>query len=183
MVMRAVDIYAPAVGRPPARDQVTVMSIGPKLDVLRFVLSFDVVEHLLQIRDGPGSRLGKWNWNSLRLEFVTFKDVTMPAVLVRLEPLNFDPRCPRLTRRKDGYRFTVQERARKLGVDKGITTKRLDLLWADKELGGLILQFPVGDMLYARRYGEEAMTPVNEADLRAGGTSDAGTDSPAGRQG
>jgi hypothetical protein len=155
----------PRIGRPPASDQVTVMSVGPKLDTLRFVLSFDVVEHLLQIRDGPAARLGKWNWHSLRMQFFNFKDMTMPGVLVRLEPQGFDPRHPRLTKRKDGYRFTVQTRAKHIGVDNGVTTKKLDLLWADKQLGALILMFPEGDMLYAKKHGAGSMPPITPEEI------------------
>lgn len=140
-------------GRLPLTETVSVLSTGKDDRVLRFTVSWDIVEKLLQIRDGDDQTLGPWSFPGLRMQFVRFVDDSLPAVLIRLEPVSFDPRAPRLTKALTGRRFYASERAAKLGVCNGILTQRLQTLWAEK-MGGLIVQFQEGDMLYAEQNKE-----------------------------
>lgn len=147
-------------GRPRAVETVRVLAVSSVLhrqtfDTLRLTFSWDVVERLLQYRDGPKAALGPHNWSQLRASFVRFEDRRMPAAFMQLAPGLFPPSelhlYPKITKTSRGHQFTTQIRAARLGVADAIATQELETLWLDhpKFPRGLMIIFRDADMLYS----------------------------------
>lgn len=156
--MPKVDSGCP--GRPLAVEKVRVMAVSSVLhrntfETLRLTFSWDIIERLLQYRDGPKATLGPHNWMQLRTSFVRFEDKRMPASFMQLAPGLFPPSemhlYPKLTKTSRGHQFTTQIRAARLGVANAIDTQQLETLWLDhpKFPRGLMIIFRDTDMLYA----------------------------------
>lgn len=146
-------------GRPLSTETVRMMSVTNSdkdtLETLRFVLSFDVVERLLQLRDmNPKAKLGPKNWSWLRVEFLSFDDKSMPCAFMRLAPGDLHQsqlsRFPKLTKDYTGHQFKTHVRASTIGVRNAVLTQRLETMWMEDRRfpRGLLLIFEDDDMLY-----------------------------------
>lgn len=91
-------------------------------------------------------------FKAIRIEVMRFDDITMPAVLVRIETPNFDPKGHRLWQAKTGKRWYVQFRAAELGLRDSMPATKLEYLFepASPKLlgGGMVLLFPDECMIY-----------------------------------
>lgn len=142
-------------------DSVRLMSVSSvlhndDLETLRFTFSYDIVEHLYQLRANDDDlKLSKTSIYDLRLFFSRF-DEKLPAVFVRLAPGMIHPgdagngTYPKLTKDVRGHTFTAQIRAERLGVSKGVITQKLETLWLTdpRHPKGLVLIFNEDDMLF-----------------------------------
>lgn len=87
----------------------------------------------------------RYRWRTLRLQFVRFADLRIPAVFVHMEPPTFDPRGKRLQRTGNNA-FSVEIVATKLKVrHAGFPSHIADHYWAEQGvtgLNGIIINLP-----------------------------------------
>jgi hypothetical protein len=112
--------------------------------VLRFTLSYDIVERLVLLRDGPKGKLNAYSWRDMHVEFMTMTHQSVPAIFLRLDQwrLSSDKSPhPKISKRNDGHRFHTSISARRVGIRPDQPHTRLKLLWLKKQKG-LLLIFP-----------------------------------------
>lgn len=138
-----------APGRPPAINTVRAIAVGPGGTAARLVFSWDIVEQLLRLRDGKNQKLTSYNWHTLYLDILTFNDMTIPGVFIKLKPrvVTFEPTGIKLTKMPKGYRFTAETKCENLWLKYGFATQRAKLLWL-RNPAGLMVVFRDEDMMY-----------------------------------
>lgn len=112
--------------------------------ILRFTLSYDLVEKLIYLRDGKHGKLNAYTWKDLHIEFQGLTDRSMPAIFVRLDKwrlLGDKSPWPKLSKRNDDHRFHTSINSKRIGIKPDIEATRLKLMWM-KKLKGLLLIFP-----------------------------------------
>lgn len=82
----------------------------------------------------------------IRIEFVRFEELGIPAVLARIEQPTFNPTGHRLWKDKVGRRFFVQVQAKAIGVKEGQENVTIETLYAadlpGTLAGGMMFIFP-----------------------------------------
>lgn len=122
---------------------------------LVFAISEDIMDRLIELHNRvfrgymvgiPEARQKR----TMRMLFVRFIDMGMPAVMIRIEEPTFDPKGLKIWRPPDSRRWFCQIRARRIGVRDGITPQALEHIWMDQSAAdrGLILIFNDADMLH-----------------------------------
>ena len=140
-------------GKPPSTNQVRVISTHDG-SILRFTLSDDVVQRLVALHDSLfkgllPSTVMQHRMRHLRMEFVRFVDLAIPAVLMRIEQPTFDPKGVRLHQVKGGKRWQCQIAARRIGVRAGLPAHAVDYYETeDTMLRGVIVNFADEDMIH-----------------------------------
>lgn len=137
----------PRRGRPPSTGLVRIYSTGPARDIVRFIMTHDVVERLLQLRDTPQIRL--IDTRGLRVRFLRPRELNMPATLMTMEPPTFDPVGQRISRVNSGpergglssNRYQVHIRCKALNLIPGFEPFVVDTLWLD-DTRGVLMIFP-----------------------------------------
>ena len=138
-----------AQGRPPSINTIRVTPVGPGGTAARLVFSWDIVERLLKLRDGKNIGLNNYNWHTLYLDILTFTDMTIPGVFVKLKPrvVTFKPTGIKLTKRPGSYQFRAEVRVAGLWLKPGFKTQRVKTLWI-RNPAGIMLVFDDEDMMY-----------------------------------
>ena len=112
--------------------------------VLRFTLSYDLVQKLIFLRDGVNGKLNAYTWRDLHVEFLTMSHHGVPAVFLRLDQWRLkgdkSPH-PKISKRNDDHRFHTSIAARRLGLRPDLPLTRMKIMWL-KKLKGLLLIFP-----------------------------------------
>lgn len=139
-----------APGRPPSINTIRAIAVGPGGTAARLVFSWDIVEQLLKLRDGKHQRLTNYNWHTLYLDVLTFNDMTIPGVFIRLKPrvVLMEPTGLKLTKMPKGYRFTTEAKVETFWLKPGFQTQRCKMLWL-RNPEGLMVTFRDEDMKYA----------------------------------
>lgn len=112
--------------------------------ILRFTLSYDIVERLVFLRDGKKGKLNAYTWRDMHVEFHTMADRSMPALFLRLDQwrlLGDKSPWPKMSKRNDDHRFHMSINSKRVGFRPDIPATRLKLMWIKKPKG-LLLIFP-----------------------------------------
>jgi hypothetical protein len=145
-------------GRPPAKDQVRIVSLGRDYQRVRIAFSEDILERLIEMYEydfdqfvfGRGAMSDRYK--VLRMQFAPFVNLAIPAVLMRIEPPTYDPFGSRIRRTPRGRQFIVEILAAKIRVKDGIQSQNLEHYLADlpgkNQLRGVVLQFHDDDMIF-----------------------------------
>lgn len=141
-------------GRKPISQRIRATWIDHGRSV-RLTLSEDIVQTLKHMHDEMFSvfyltalrRQRDYDpYKAIRIEFVPFNDMSIPAVLVRIEPPTFDPQGHRLWRPGKGRRFYVQVRAAAIGLLEGQPATELDFIYQEHNArllgGGIMVIYP-----------------------------------------
>lgn len=143
--------------------------------MLLFTLSADVVAELFRLHDKIflpfvyGSKEPGERFRRHRIEFARFRDIGIPAVLIRIEAPTYDPHGSRIQRRPKSHAFQCVILARKLRVRSNIGSKTLETMWSE-QMRGVICTFPDEDMEYPGEKirlerPKEKEIPVNDRDM------------------
>lgn len=112
--------------------------------ILRFTLSYDLVQRLVFLRDGKAGKLNAYTWKDMHVEFHGMADRSMPAIFLRLDQwrlLGDKSPWPKLSKRNDDHRFHMSINAARIGMRTDQPSTRLRLMWIKKPKG-LLLIFP-----------------------------------------
>lgn len=128
--------------------------------ILLFQIAEDVIDQLFALHDttflpkvyGLPERPDRYK--SHRIEFARFRDMGIPAILMRIEAPTYDPHGSRFWRGHNQRHYRCQILARKLRVRDNIKPTLLETLWMDDHYTrGLMCTFP-----------DELMQPVGHED-------------------
>lgn len=151
-------------GRPALKETVKATWINGG-NTVRFVFSEDMVAKLREFHMSMFSVFYTGGlvrpdkvfdpYKAIRLEFMQFSDLSIPAVFVRIEPPTYDPKGHRLWRAKNGRRFFAQTPVKPIGVKPGQETVTLEHLFEESSPqmlgGGMLLIFPDDYMVFPGR--------------------------------
>lgn len=165
------------------KDQVRVTSIGmsrrgvttKERPILAFDLSCDIVDKLFEVHDrlykpfvyGLPERPDRYKAH--RIEFARFRDIGIPAVLIRIEAPTFNPHGSRFWHTHGSRQYRCQILARKLRVRPDIPATVLETMWDEDALRGLICTFPdeymefPGEKIHLMPRQKEI--PINDRDM------------------
>ncbi|MFA5898821.1 MAG: hypothetical protein WC829_06875 [Hyphomicrobium sp.] len=161
---------SPSKGVPRSVETVRILGLNRDRDIVEVVFSHDIVDRLFELYDMDYQHIfftyGPDRWRQHRLQFVRCADLGMPAVMVRIEPPNFNPSGWRFRRRTTGsHQFVTRIKANRLRIRDGVPSQKLEYFWADLpgkgQLRGLILLFRDEDMLLPQHD-----TPLKRAERR-----------------
>lgn len=112
---------------------------------LTFSFTLDLVEQLMKLRDSnPNAKVGKYNYQHLKLEYRSFATAAMPAFMVRLAP-SFNPQgATKLTKVPNSWRFRSTIMAKKIRIRDGVQTKDMEYIISPK-FKGLVVIIPDND--------------------------------------